>query len=257
MKTMIKIFSIGLCAAMLTGSALAEGTLNSEYAPSETQPNGQQIQEQYWQGQPPEMPGMNRQNQQGQPPQMPGGMSGMNGPFQQGQPPAMPSSDQNSDQQNGLPQEIPGSNGQDQQGQPPEMPSDNQNSDRQNGLPPEMPGTDSGNDNSAVVQTGNNGKLKMRRGPSQGSRIDSYLKNGTEVEVLEVLDEWVKIRVNGKEGYVMIDFLEGNLQAQEESGQSDQQEGQPPEMPEMNGQNQQGQPPAATPAECPAECPEG
>ncbi len=228
---------------MLTGSALAEGTLNSEYAPSETQPNGQQIQEQYWQGQPPEMPGMNRQNQQGQPPQMPGGMSGMNGPFQQGQPPAMPSSDQNSDRQNGLPQEMPGVNGQNQQGQPPQMPSGNQNSDRQNGLPPEMPGTDSGNDNSAVVQTGNNGKLKMRRGPSQGSRIDSYLKNGTEVEVLEVLDEWVKIRVNGKEGYVMIDFLEGNLQAQEESGQSDQQEGQPPEMPEMNGQNQQGQPP--------------
>ena len=172
--------------------------------------------------QPPQMPGMNGQNQQGQPPQMPG----MNGQNQQGQPPEMPSGEQNANQQSNQPSEMPEMGSQDQQGQP-----------------PQMPGADSENDPTAVVQTGNGGQLKMRQGPSQESRIDSYLKNGTEVEVLDVQDDWVKIRVNGKEGYVMIDFLEGNLQTQEETEQNGQQEGQMPDMPEMNGQNQQGQPP--------------
>ena len=268
MKTTKKIISIGLCAAMLAGAALAEGTTTvSGNVPSAAEQ--QQIQEQNRQGQPPQMPGMNGQNQQGQPPQMPG-MNGqdqqgqppqmprMNGQDQQGQPPQMPGMN-GQDQQNGQPPEMPEMGSQDQQnGQPPEMPEmgsqDQQNGQppempemngqyQQNNQPPEMPGADSENDPTAVVQTGNGGQLKMRQGPSQESRIDSYLKNGTEVEVLDVQDDWVKIRVNGKEGYVMIDFLEGNLQTQEEAGQSGQPEGQMPEMPEMNGQNQQGQPP--------------
>ena len=237
MKTTKKIIGIGLCAAMLAGSALAEGATGTGTVPSGTEQ--QQIQEQNWQGQLPQMPGMNGQNQQGQPPEMPSGnqnggqqnsqqpqMPGMNGQNQQGQPPEMPSGNQNGGQQNSQQPQMPGMNGQNQQGQA-----------------TEVPGSDGENDHTAVVQTGNNGKLKMRQGPSQGSKIDSYLKNGTEVEVLEVQDEWVKIRVNDKEGYVMIEFLEGNLQTQEETGQSNPEGGQPPEMPEMNGQNQQGQPP--------------
>ena len=268
MKTTKKIISIGLCAAMLAGAALAEGTTTvSGNMPSAAEQ--QQIQEQNRQGQPPQMPGMNGQNQHGQPPQMPG----MNGQNQQGQPPQMPG--MNGQNQQGQPPQMPGMNGQNQQGQPPEMPSGEQNANQQSnqppempsaeqnanqqsnqppempemgsqdqqGQPPQMPGADSENDPTAVVQTGNGGQLKMRQEPSQESRIDSYLKNGTEVEVLDVQDDWVKIRVNGKEGYVMIDFLEGNLQTQEETEQNGQQEGQMPDMPEMNGQNQQGQPP--------------
>ena len=132
MKTMKKIISIGLCAAMLAGSALAEGITGSENTPSGT---AQQIQEQNWLGQPPQMPSgdQNDGHQNGQPPQMPG----MNGQNQQGQPPEMPSGDQNGSQQNGQPPQMPGMNTQNQQGQPPEMPG--MNGQNQQGQPPEMP----------------------------------------------------------------------------------------------------------------------
>ena len=137
MKTMIKIISIGLCAVMLAGAALADEAIGPGYGPGGTEQNGQQIQEQNRQGQPPELPSDNQNGgrQGGQPPERPG----MNGQNRQGQPPEMPSGNQN----DGQPPQMPGMNGQNRQGQPPELPSgDQQTGSRQDGQPPEMPSGD-------------------------------------------------------------------------------------------------------------------
>ena len=257
MKTMKKIVSIGICIAMLTGAALAEDNMNVGSSSAETGWNNQMNQ----QVQPPQMPGMNGQDQQDQPPAMlsagqnnnqqngqPPQMPGMNGQDQQDQPSAMPSAGQNNNQQNGQPPQMPGMNGQDQQGQPPAMPSDEQNGEQQNGQLPQMPGLngqdqqgqpaqmpgngyETENNGTAVVQTGNSKPLRMRQEPTTKGRIMDQLSNGTQVEILEVQNDWVRIRVNDKEGYVMIKFLEGNLQEQQGNEQSGDQQGQPPQMP--------------------------
>ena len=72
------------------------------------------------------------------------------------------------------------------------------------------------NAGTAVVQTGNKDPLRMRQKPSTKGRIMDQLSNGTEVEIIEVQEEWVKIRVNGKEGYVMIQYLDDVTQEQQE-----------------------------------------
>ena len=211
MKTVKKIVCIGMCIAMLTGAALAEGAVNAGMQPAAISQN-----QQGQQGQPPAMPsGQQNGNQQnGQPPQMPG----MNGQDQQGQPPAMPSGELKGDQQNGQPPQMPGMNGQDQQGQPPAMPFGEPNGDPQNGQPPELPenGDEAENAGTAVVQTGNRDPLRMRQKPSTKGRIMDQLSNGTEVEIIEVQEDWVKVRVNGKEGYVMIQYLDDVSQEQQE-----------------------------------------
>ena len=56
----------------------------------------------------------------------------------------------------------------------------------------------------------------MRQKPSTKGRIMDQLSNGTEVEIIEVQEDWVKIRVNGKEGYVMIQYLDDVTQEQQE-----------------------------------------
>ena len=152
------------------------------------------------------MPDMNGQNQQGQ----------------QGQPPAMPSGELNGDPQNGQPPQMPDMNGQDQQdqqGQPPAMPFGEPNGDPQNGQLPELPenGDEAENAGTAVVQTGNRDPLRMRQKPSTKGRIMDQLSNGTEVEIIEVQEDWVKVRVNGKEGYVMIQYLDDVSQEQQEA----------------------------------------
>ena len=60
----------------------------------------------------------------------------------------------------------------------------------------------------------------MRANPSQKSKVMGTFKNGTEVEILEVGDVWVKVRVGDKTGYMMIQFLEGDIQAAAESAES-------------------------------------
>ena len=54
-----------------------------------------------------------------------------------------------------------------------------------------------------MVKLGNeNGSLKLRKKKSTSSDILDNLKHGTVLEVLEDDGEWLKVRVNGKEGYV-------------------------------------------------------
>ena len=63
-----------------------------------------------------------------------------------------------------------------------------------------------------TVQTGNKAPLRMREDPSQRSRIVGSFENGTEVRILEVGEEWVKVQVGDKTGYMMVQFLEGDVE---------------------------------------------
>ena len=134
----------------------------------------------------------------------PRGMAGQqNQEGQQGQmtPPAMPG------QQN--------QEGQQDQMTPPAMPDQGQEGDQNQTTPPEMPeqGNQGDSNSTMTVNTGNKGKLNMRAKPGTDARVTGRYRNGTQVEILEVGDEWVKVSINGKTGYMMIQFLEGELPA--------------------------------------------
>ena len=122
---------------------------------------------------------------------------------QQGQmtPPAMPG------QQN--------QEGQQDQMTPPAMPDQGQEGDQNQTTPPEMPeqGNQGDSNSTMTVNTGNKGKLNMRAKPGTDARVTGRYRNGTQVEILEVGDEWVKVSINGKTGYMMVQFLEGELPA--------------------------------------------
>ncbi len=58
-----------------------------------------------------------------------------------------------------------------------------------------------------VIQTGNSGKLHLRKSPvSSGTSLGLY-ENGTQVTILRDLGEWVQVSVMGKAGYMMAKFL--------------------------------------------------
>ena len=161
------------------------------------------------------------------------------------QPPAMP--DGGNNQQNGQqPPAMPGNDNNQQNGQqPPAMP-DGGNSQQNGQQPPAMPDGDSQNqpDNGKVtVQTGNNNGLRMRREANRNSTILGTFSNGTEVEILEVGDEWVKVRIGDKTGYMMVQFLEGDITASSETQNGQQ----PPAMPDGGNSQQNGQQPPAMP----------
>lgn len=88
--------------------------------------------------------------------------------------------------------------------------------------------------NTMTVQTGNSGRLNMRQGPNKGAGVVGRYSNGTQVQVLEVTDEWVKVSINGKVGYMMLQYLEESLP--EADADADQpalpEEGEQPEKPE-------------------------
>ena len=55
-------------------------------------------------------------------------------------------------------------------------------------------------------------KITFRNGPSIKHKILAMLKSGEEVEVLEELNDWTKIRLkDGKEGYVLSHYLSPNI----------------------------------------------
>ena len=141
---------------------------------------------------------------------------------------------------------ISGNNNQQNGQQPPAMPGGENN--QQNGQqPPAMPNVNEQNqpgNGKVTVQTGNNNGLRMRKEASQDSKILDTFSNGTEVEILEVGDEWVKVRIGDKTGYMMIKFLEGDITA---SSDTQNQEQQPPEMPNGSNDQQTGQQPPEMP----------
>ena len=113
-------------------------------------------------------------------------------------PPAMPGQQNQGEQSQTTPPAMPGQQNQGEQNQmtPPAMP-DQQNQEGQN---PTM-----------TVHTENGGRLNMREEPNMDAKVTGRYRNGTQVEILEVGDEWVKVSINGKTGYMMIKFLEGEL----------------------------------------------
>ena len=240
---MRKIIAILLSAVMILTAAasLAENdqdrqTVDTVSTASVQGTNGHQ---------PPVMPdpdGGNSQQNGQQPPAMPGGDNNQ----QNGQqPPAMPGGDNN--QQNGQqPPAMPGNDNNQQNGQqPPAMPGNDNN--QQNGQqPPAMPNVNEQNqpgNGMVTVQTGNNNGLRMRKEASQDSKILGTFSNGTEVEILEVGDEWVKVRIGDKTGYMMVQFLEGDITASSETQNGQQ----PPAMPDGGNSQQNGQQPPAMP----------
>lgn len=58
-----------------------------------------------------------------------------------------------------------------------------------------------------VVRTKNDEKLHLRAKPSKSSASLGRYPNGTQVTILGRLGEWMRVRVNGRTGYMMLSFL--------------------------------------------------
>ncbi|HDX9580471.1 TPA: SH3 domain-containing protein, partial [Bacillus pseudomycoides] len=67
----------------------------------------------------------------------------------------------------------------------------------------------SGNNGQVTEERGfvNASLLNVRQGPSTGASIVAHLKNGESVSVIGKENGWAKVRVNGTEGYVSLQFL--------------------------------------------------
>ena len=73
--------------------------------------------------------------------------------------------------------------------------------------PPPAP---SGNYTTMVVRTGNSGKLHLRENASKASRSLGLYANGTLVQAMPVGNGWALVNVNGRLGYMMLQFLSGS-----------------------------------------------
>ena len=98
-----------------------------------------------------------------------------------------------------------------------------------------------------MVHTGNNGRLNLRQGPDTGTRRVAQYANGTQVEVLAVNGEWGHVRVDGRQGYMMMKFL-APMQGEQPQDTGDDTAQELPELPEnaqvppvMGQQRQQSQ----------------
>ena len=96
-----------------------------------------------------------------------------------------------------------------------------------------------------VVQTGNSGKLNLREEPDKGSSMIEQYANGTAVTVLENQGAWSQVKVDGKTGYMMNEYLapvQGqtveSVSAAPSAGMNVQPQNQMPSN--MNGQPQNG-----------------
>ena len=63
----------------------------------------------------------------------------------------------------------------------------------------------------ALIRTGNNGTLNMRREASKDSRLVTRIPNGSLVQITEAGDTWTKVVFEGLEGYVMSEYLDSNV----------------------------------------------
>lgn len=64
----------------------------------------------------------------------------------------------------------------------------------------------------AIVRADNEYPVKMRTGPSTNNKVKASVPQGTIVDVLDELDGWAKIRLDGQTGYMMIKFLSHQLE---------------------------------------------
>lgn len=67
-----------------------------------------------------------------------------------------------------------------------------------------------------IVRGGNSGAgVNMRAKPSKSGGIITVIKQGTEVQAVEVGEEWSKIKYKDKTGYIMTEYL-GEMETVEE-----------------------------------------
>jgi len=84
-----------------------------------------------------------------------------------------------------------------------------------------------------VVQTGNSGRLNLRKTPESTGRLINKYSNGTPVRMIEVLGQWAKVEIDGNTGYVMVKFLSAPAGSQPEEDAPEQEETPAPEAPEQ------------------------
>lgn len=70
-------------------------------------------------------------------------------------------------------------------------------------MPPVVPGT-------AVVKTGNGGKLNLREQANTNSRILGQFSNGTRVNIVEQGKGWCYVQIGGQTGFMMTRYLSIN-----------------------------------------------
>ena len=164
-------------------------------------------------------------------------------------PPAIPGQQNQGEQDQTTPPAMPGRQNQGEQDQmaPPAMPDQQNQGEQDQMTPPAMPGQQNqeGRNPTMTVHTGNSGWLNMRKKPNMGADVIGHYQNGTQVEILEVGDEWVKVSINGKTGYMAIRFLEGDLPADQGGERTEMpadQGGERPEMPADQGGERPGIP---------------
>lgn len=60
--------------------------------------------------------------------------------------------------------------------------------------------------------------LNMRKTPEKGENVLTVLEQGTELTVLDIADEWLKVIANDRDGYVMKDFVDLEQTGADENG---------------------------------------
>ncbi len=68
-----------------------------------------------------------------------------------------------------------------------------------------LPGA--GAEGADYIGTVTGGKLHLRQSPASDGKIINTYKEGTQVDILENQGEWCRVRVDGKEGYMMTAYL--------------------------------------------------
>lgn len=60
--------------------------------------------------------------------------------------------------------------------------------------------------------------LNMRKTPEKGENVLTVLEQGTELTVLDIAGEWLKVIANDRDGYVMKDFVDLEQTGADENG---------------------------------------
>ncbi len=119
--------------------------------------------------------------------------------------------------ENGQMPEMPEGMTPPENGEAPEMPETEAQDESDEAESPEASAEGQGSGSAPTVQSGNRSSVRMRQEPGKKSRIVGIFSNGTPVEILEVGDEWVKVRIGDKVGYMMLKFIEGDITPSEDS----------------------------------------
>ena len=74
-------------------------------------------------------------------------------------------------------------------------------------LPEENSSETSSEASTAVVYAANGKPVRLRKAPDKAAVWLAWVPVGTEVQVLEHGEEWCRVKIEGKTGYIMTQFL--------------------------------------------------